>query len=228
MGSPSFHERLAAIRARVEAAARRAGRAPDAVAILAVAKTAQAADLREAWDAGQRRFGHNRVQALLRDAALLPEAEWHAIGPLQGNKVSDCARVASCVQTVGELKTAQRLARARAGRPPLEVLLQVNLQPADGRYGCAVEDLPALAAAVGALPELALRGLMTIADPAAEAPRLRAGFARLREAALGLTAAGQLPAQPVLSMGMSEDYEIAVEEGATLLRIGRALFPPAT
>jgi hypothetical protein len=228
MARPSFRERLDALRARVDAAARRAGRAPQDVAILAVAKTARAMDLQEAWAAGQRLFAHNRVQDLVRDAALLPAAEWHAIGPLQGNKVGECARVAAYVQTVGERKTAERLARAREHAAPLAVLLQVNLQPADGRYGCALEDLPALARAVRESAPLDLRGLMTIADPTADADRLRRGFARLREAADALARQGDLPERPLLSMGMSEDFEIAVEEGANLVRLGRALFPPVT
>lgn len=228
MAPSDFAQRLAAVRVRLDAAARRAGRDPAAVRVLAVAKTATPDALRAAWSSGQRLFAHNRVQALLRDVALLPDAEWHAIGPLQGNKVRDCLLVAACVQTVGETRTVERLARAAAARPrPLSVLLQANLDPADGRYGCPLSDLPALARAVAPHPPLALRGLMTIAAAGAPPAALRAGFARLREAAEALTRAGQLPEAPELSMGMSEDYEIAVEEGATLLRLGRALFPPA-
>lgn len=222
-----FAERLAAVRERVRAAAQRAGRDPDRVRILAVAKTARAADLAEAWAAGQRLYAHNRVQNLLRDAALLPAAEWHMIGPVQGNKVADCLRAAALVQTVGEGKTAARLARAAAaaGRR-LPVLLQVNLQPEDGRYGCPLAALEGLAREAQALAPLELRGLMTIAAPGAPAGALRAGFARARAAAAALAASGLLPAAPELSLGMSEDFEIAVEEGATLVRIGRLLFPP--
>lgn len=228
--------RLAAVRARVDAAARRARRDPAHVRVVAVAKTAGAADLRAAWDAGQRAFGHNRVQALQRDFATLPRAEWHAIGPLQGNKVRDALGCAAWVQTIGETRTAERLARAledpglarpEAQAPRLPVLLQANLQPEDGRYGCPPEGLAELARAVAALPRLELRGLMTIAEHGAPEPRLRSGFARLREAAAKLASAGALPSAPELSMGMSEDFEIAVEEGATLVRVGRLIFPPA-
>lgn len=229
--------RLAAVRGRVDTAARRAGRDPAGVRVIAVAKTATESDLRAAWRAGQRAFGHNRVQALQRDFARLPEAEWHAIGPLQGNKVRDALRCAAWIQTVGEPRTAERLDRALAdpglARPvaaaaPLPVLLQANLRPEDGRYGCPLDALDALAASVAALPRLSARGLMTVADPAADEAGLRAGFARLREAAAKLARAGRLPSAPELSMGMSDDFEIAVEEGATLVRVGRSIFPPAS
>ncbi len=225
--APNFAARLAEAGTRVRAAAIRAGRDPERVRILAVAKTARPADLQEAWAAGQRLFAHNRVQALSEDAARLPDAEWHMIGPVQGNKVTDCVRLAACVQTVGESKTAGRLERAAAlaGRR-LPVLLQVNLQPEDGRYGSPLAELAALARALAPMPHLEARGLMTIAAPDADEAALRAGFARLRDAALELAGAGLLPAAPEISMGMSEDFEIAVEEGATLVRIGRLLFPP--
>ena len=229
----SVASRLAEVRARATAAALRAGRDPQQVRLIAVAKTASAADLREAWAAGQRAFGHNRVQALQRDHALLPEAEWHAIGPLQGNKVRDAIACASWVHTLGELRTAERWARAlreseRARPAPLPVLLQVNLQPEDDRYGCALRDLDALAGAARLLPELELRGLMCIGPAAAAPASLRGLFAQMRNAATKLAAAGVLPWAPELSMGMSEDFEIAIEEGATLIRVGRTIFPPAS
>ena len=223
----TFAARLAFVRERVQSAARRAGRDADRVRILAVAKTAHAADLHEAWAAGQRQFAHNRVQALVRDAAALPAAEWHMIGPLQGNKVTDCLQAASLVQSVGEAKTAARLDRAAMtiGRR-LPVFLQANLQPEDGRYGCPLETMEALAREVLDRAHLELRGLMTIAAPAASTGQLRADFSRLRSLAEAWAASGMLPPDPELSMGMSEDFEIAVEEGATLVRIGRFLFPP--
>jgi pyridoxal phosphate enzyme (YggS family) len=227
----SVAERLAAVRARIADAAQRAGRDPASVRLIAVAKTASADDLAAAWDAGQRAFGHNRVQALVRDHALLPAAEWHAIGPLQGNKVRSALGCATWVHTVGEPRTAERLARTYAEMPaaggvPLRVLLQANLDPSDGRYGCPLEGLRALADAVRGHSVLTLCGLMTIGPAEAPAERIRGGFARLREAAEKLTAAGALPSTPELSMGMSDDFEIAVEEGATLVRVGRTIFPP--
>jgi pyridoxal phosphate enzyme (YggS family) len=223
----SFAERLAAVQQRVGAAAQRAGRNAARVRILAVAKTARAPDLLEAWTAGQRCFAHNRAQALARDASLLPQAEWHMIGPVQGNKVTECARLAAVVQTVGESKTAARLDRAAAlaGRR-LPVLLQANPQPADGRYGCPMDGLAALALEVQALPHLELRGLMAIGALDAAECQLRASFGGLRAQAEELVRAGLLPPDPEISCGMSEDFEIAVEEGANLVRIGRLLFPP--
>ncbi len=229
MPASLFAERLATLRARIASAALRAGRDAREVRILAVAKTAAPTDLDEAWNTGQREFAHNRVQALVRDAARLPQAAWHAVGPLQGNKVSDCVRVAACIQTVGDALTAERIARALERQERrMPVLLQVNLQPADGRYGCPLADLAVLAEAARAWPQLEVRGLMTIAEAGAPPPVLRAGFARLREAAERLAGAGSLSPRPDLSMGMSDDYEIAVEEGANLVRIGRFLFPPTS
>lgn len=228
--------RLDVVRARIAAAALRSGRDPARVRLVAVAKTAGADELRAAWDAGQRAFAHNRVQSLVHDYALLPQAEWHAIGPLQGNKVRDALACAAWVQTVGEARTAARLARALAAselaRPAaaaarLPVLLQANLQPEDGRYGCPLEGLADLAREVAGWPALETRGLMTIAEAGAGEPRLRAAFARLREGAEKLAQRGLLPSEPELSMGMSDDFEIAVEEGATLVRVGRTIFPPA-
>ena len=172
-------------------------------------------------------------------AAVLPDAAWHAIGPLQGKKVRRAVHLAACIHTVGEEKTAGRIRRVveEDGLEPQPVLLQANLLPEDGRYGCPLPEegdagaapggaLRALAEAVALLPGLHVRGLMTIAPPDWEAAALRAGFARLRAAAEALGLAGLLPADPELSMGMSGDYEVAVEEGATLVRVGRAVFPP--
>ncbi|MDA1259043.1 MAG: YggS family pyridoxal phosphate-dependent enzyme [Planctomycetota bacterium] len=233
MNSATVADRIASVRARIALAAQRAGRDAARVRVVAVAKTASEAALREAWDAGQRVFGHNRVQALQRDHAILPLAEWHAIGPLQGNKLRDALLCASWIQVVGEARTAERLERAvqepslaRSARLP--VLLQASLNPTDGRYGCRLDALPALADAVQKLPSLDLRGLMAIGAATADPGSLRRGFANLREAAEKLTSAGVLPLSPELSMGMSDDFEIAVEEGATLVRVGRTIFPPAS
>ncbi len=218
--------RLAEVRQRIDAAAARSGRDGAAVELVAVAKTADAAALRAAWDAGQRAFGHNRVQALAAHHAVLPAAEWHLIGPLQRNKAGDALGLASVVQTVGDRRIAERLARLleARGAAPLPVLVQVNLTPDDGRYGCTAEALPALLEHLAGGP-FAVRGLMTLGPHGAAEGALRRHFAALRE--LARAAAGSaLPASPALSMGMTEDYEIAIEEGATLVRVGRALFPP--
>ncbi|TAH38509.1 MAG: YggS family pyridoxal phosphate-dependent enzyme [Planctomycetota bacterium] len=227
---PATAELLAAAQAAIAAAARRAGRDPARVRLVAVTKTATPEALGAAWAGGLRDFAHNRVQALEAHRVLLPQARWHLIGPIQSNKIRRAAQAADVVQSVGDLRVASGLATAAAAlaRAPVEVLAQVNLTPADGRYGCRAEDLPALLAAVSALPALRCRGLMTIAPQHAPPAQLRSHFARLAELARAAAAAGQLPPDPELSMGMTEDFEIAVEEGATLVRLGRALFPSRT
>jgi len=226
---PDLADRLADIRARIAAAAARAGRDPAAVRLVAVAKTASPEDLRQAWRAGQRDFGHNRVQALAEHHAVLPEARWHLIGPLQRNKAGEALALASTIQTVGDLRIAERLQRlleARGADRRCPVLVQVNLSPEDGRYGCDAEALPPLLESLGALDRLQPRGLMTLGPRGAGPGRLRQHFAALRLLAEGAAGRGQFPPCPELSMGMTEDYEIAVEEGATLVRVGRAIFPP--
>ncbi|MBL7007839.1 MAG: YggS family pyridoxal phosphate-dependent enzyme [Planctomycetes bacterium] len=228
---PSIADRLAETRERIAAAAGRGGRPGAPVRLVAVAKTASADGLRQAWSAGQREFGHNRVQALAVHQAVLPEAHWHLIGPLQRNKAGDALALAGTIQTVGDRRIAERLDRLRAAGgelPPFPVLVQLNLSPEDGRYGCPAESLPALLEFLAGLARLEARGLMTLGPQGAGENRLRRHFAALKLLAEANAARGLLPAAPELSMGMSEDYEIAVEEGATLVRVGRAVFPPVT
>lgn len=226
----STADRLREVSERVADAARKAGRRPEEVALIAVAKTATPDTLREAWAAGQRRFGHNRVQALEAHHAVLPEAEWHLIGPVQGNKVRRAAALASWIQTVGEARTAERLARVlqeeEAGSAPRPILVQVNLTPEDGRYGCPAGELAPLLERLAGAGALEVRGLMTIAPHGAPSSELRRHFAALAQLARAEAEVGRLPAASELSMGMTEDFEVAVEEGATLVRIGRAIFTP--
>lgn len=229
-----FIDRKEAILARIADAAGRAGRSADQIRLVAVAKTAEEAGLREAWEAGHRAFGHNRVQPLMAHHAVLPEADWHLIGPLQRNKARKAVERVCMVETLADLRLAQGLDRlaAELRESPLPVLIQVNLQPEDGRPGWPLavadpsEPLHAFANAIRELPHLALQGLMTIAAAGADEPQLRGHFARLRLLAEELTDHRLLPPSPVLSMGMSGDFETAIEEGATLVRVGRALFPP--
>lgn len=224
----STSERLAEIRSRMADAALRGGHNPAAVDLVAVAKTAHQQTLEEAWEAGQRIFGHNRVQALEEHRLLLPAAEWHLLGPLQGRKVRKGLAAAVCYQALGESKTLLRCeaARAEVDAPPYPVLLQINLNPEDGRYGCTLQNLDSLVAEVIASPHLRCSGLMTLALAGASETKLRSDFSLLFEHFKRLQNQAQLPSDAQLSMGMSQDYEIAIEEGANLVRVGRAIFPP--
>ncbi|MFK5955826.1 MAG: YggS family pyridoxal phosphate-dependent enzyme [Planctomycetota bacterium] len=222
-------ERFTEIRARMAEAALRGGHDPAGVDLVAVAKTATAHSLQEAWDAGQRIFGHNRVEALEAHRLILPEAHWHLLGPLQGRKVRRGIVASACYQALGESQTLQRCASAVAetNSTPYPVLLQINLNPEDGRYGCRLAQLDALVTEVNASEQLHFSGLMALALADAPEAKLRADFSTLFEHFQRLQKEGQLDPQAYLSMGMSQDFEIAIEEGANLVRVGRALFPPA-
>lgn len=230
----SFIDRKEAILERISSAASRTGRSADQVELVAVAKTADRSSLLEAWEAGHRAFGHNRVQPLAAHHAILPEADWHLIGPLQRNKARKAVERIAIIETLAELRLAETLDRLaeELRDSPLPVLLQINLQPQDGRPGLplptggSTESIQNLAAALASLPHLALRGLMTIAAADASESELHQHFSRLRLLGEELAQDRLLPVSPVLSMGMSGDFEIAIEEGATLVRVGRALFPP--
>lgn len=221
-------ERLTEIRGRMGDAAARSGHGVPEVDLCAVAKTATAKTLEEAWEAGQRLFGHNRVQALEEHRKVLPAAEWHLLGPLQGRKVKKGLMAASCYQALGETKTLERCEKSLTEADVLgyPVLLQINLNPEDERYGCPLEEMDALVAAVIASPHLDCAGLMTLALAEASESKLRADFALLYEHFKRLQKLGQLSPSAKLSMGMSQDFEIAIEEGANLVRVGRAIFPP--
>jgi PLP dependent protein len=200
-----------------------------AVTLLAVSKTFPAAAVQEAFDAGQRAFGENYVQEALAKidalAALRPQIEWHLIGPLQSNKTRGVAEQFDWVHSIERLKIAQRLAEQRPpGLPPLNLCLQVNLSGEASKSGVAPAELPALAQAVAALPadKVRLRGLMSIPEPNSDAAQQREPHRRLRELLHTLQAQGL--ALDTLSMGMSADLEAAVAEGATLVRVGSAIF----
>jgi PLP dependent protein len=216
---------LAAVHARMEAAAERAGRDPGSIRLLAVSKTQPAEVLAAAWDAGQRDFGENYLQeALPKLAALADRAvQWHFIGGLQSNKTRDVAGRFDWIHTVDRESIARRLSEQRpAELPPLQVCLQVNVSGEGSKGGAAPERLAELAAAVAGLPRLALRGLMAIPAPAQGLEAQRAPFRQLRKLMEQLNADGH--PMDTLSMGMSDDLEAAVLEGATLVRIGTAIF----
>lgn len=220
-----FATNLENLRERIARAEQSAGRPSGQVRLLAVSKTRPAADVRAAWAAGQVAFGENYVQegvAKARELADLP-LEWHFIGPLQSNKTREVAETFAWIHSVDRDKIARRLAEQRpAGLPPLQVCLQVNIDDEASKSGCAVADLPALAAAVLALPRLELRGLMCIPRPGNPA-----AFAELAKTRQDLLASipGLLPERfDTLSMGMSDDLEAAIAAGSTLVRVGTALF----
>ncbi|HKW79561.1 MAG TPA: YggS family pyridoxal phosphate-dependent enzyme [Casimicrobiaceae bacterium] len=217
-----------ATRQRIAAAARSAGRDPASVRLLAVSKSKPADAIRAAYALGQRAFGENYVQeATAKMAALadLPGIEWHLIGPLQGNKARAAAAAFDWVESIDRLAVAERLSATRdAGQSALEVCVQVNISDEATKSGVVPDAALALARAVASLPRLALRGLMGIAEPTADAARQRAQFGVLRE--LYATARSEGLMLDTLSMGMSDDLEAAIAEGATLVRIGSALFGP--
>jgi PLP dependent protein len=217
-----------AVRSRIEGAARRAGRDPAAVSLLAVSKGQPAAAIRAAYALGRRAFGENYVQEALAKAgelADLPGIEWHMIGPLQSNKTQLVAGRFGWVQSVDRLKVAERLHAARDARlPPLNVCVQVNISAEPSKSGAAPGDAHALARAVAKLPRLVLRGFMGIAEETTDVERQRRQFRSLREL-LDSARAGGL-ALDTLSMGMSADLDAAIAEGATMVRVGTALFGP--
>ena len=216
---------LRAVHSRIAAAARAAGRDPDSVRLLAVSKTLPATHVRAAFEAGQRAFGENYAQEGAEKVAALAGLglEWHFIGPLQGNKTRLVADAFDWVHSIDRLKIAERLSTQRdAARTPLQVCVQVNVGGEASKRGVAPEEAPALARAVAALTRLRLRGLMCIPEPTEDRVSLRRRFAALRQLRERLSAEGF--ALDTLSMGMSHDLEAAIAEGATVVRVGTAIF----
>jgi pyridoxal phosphate enzyme (YggS family) len=215
-----------AVRERIERAARAAGRDPRGIALLAVSKTFPADAVRAVHALGQRAFGENYVQeavAKMDATADLEGIEWHLIGPLQGNKARLAAQRFAWVETIDRGAVAERLSAARpAHLPRLNVLIQVNISGEATKSGVAPGEVASLARAAAALPRLALRGLMGIAEPTTDAARQCAQFGALRRCFEELRSLG-LPVD-TLSMGMTADLEAAIAEGATLVRIGTAIF----
>lgn len=226
--SHAVKDNIVAVRHRLEQALVSAGRPADSAAVLAVSKTRPAAMLRAAFDVGQRLFGENYLQeALEKQQALadLEEIEWHYIGALQSNKTRDVAEHFSWVHTVDREKIARRLSEARpTSMDALNVCLQVNISRESSKSGVMPEALPALAEQVLALPGLRLRGLMAIPAASDDPTQQRVPHAALRELFEAL--ARRYPGEPLdtLSMGMSGDMEAAIDEGATLVRLGTAIF----
>jgi len=205
----SISANLERIRNQMAEACTKAGRSPASVALMAVSKMHPAEAILEAYEAGQRLFGENRVQeaqAKAQQILGLDGLELHLIGPLQNNKTSKAAELFHAVDTLDSLKTAERLnSAAQALGRQIAVLIEVKLSPEETKHGIAPEELPALLAALAALPNLQVRGLMTVPPWSEDAEAAR-------------------PTLTELSMGMSNDFAVAIEEGSTCVRIGTAIF----
>jgi pyridoxal phosphate enzyme (YggS family) len=228
MATTSIRENLLQVQERIFAAARRAGRSPEEITLIGVSKTHTAESIREAYAAGLRHFGENRVQEWEGKQGALQDlnATWHLIGHLQSNKAVKAAKLFHSIDSVDDFALAQRLERARietgaAGK--LRVLIEVHIAAEESKSGADGKELPSLAEKIATLPMLELAGLMCIPPFTENAEDARPHFRRLREMRDALVQ--QLGrALPVLSMGMSHDFEVAIEEGATEVRVGTALF----
>lgn len=219
----SISFRIAQLRGRIREAELSAGRSAGSVRLVAVSKTFPVEAMLTAYRAGLRDFGESYVQEALAKQASIGHLDitWHFLGPIQSNKTRAIAERFHWVHSVDRLKIAERLNEQRPGRlPALNVCIQVNVSGEESKSGIAFEELPGLAAAISALPNLRLRGLMGIPAPDLTFDAQRAAFRRLREALNSVEATRM----DTLSMGMSDDLQAAVIEGATIVRIGTAIF----
>ena len=228
MDRQQIRDNLSRVQERIVTAARKAGRRSEEITLIGVSKTQPAEAIRAAYEAGQRHFGENRVQEWEGKRAALGDlqATWHLVGHLQSNKAARAAGLFHCVDSVDDFALAQRLERARDGQNEarkLRVLLEVRVEEEDSKSGVKAGEAAALAGKVVALPRLELAGLMCIPPFLEDADKARPFFRRLRELrdSLARTIGRELP---VLSMGMSHDFEVAIEEGATEVRVGTAIF----
>lgn len=222
----TIRTRVEKVLERVDAAAARSGRSPSEVRLVAVTKTHPAERVAEAYDAGLRIFGENYVQEAEEKIGAFPGAEWHLIGKLQGNKVKKAVSLFGWIQTVDSPGLLAAVARrcAEAGKT-MPVLVEVNLAGEASKSGISPAELPALLSGAAGMPGVRLKGLMAVPPWSEDPEESRPYFARLREILSGLSGSGAASeGMTELSMGMSNDFEVAVEEGATMIRIGTALF----
>ena len=225
----SIADNIGSVTRRIQKATLKAGRDPDSVRLLAVSKTRPPEDLRAAFEAGQKAFGENYLQEALDKIGALDDLdgiEWHFIGPIQSNKTRQIAEAFAWVHSVDRLKIARRLSEQRPeSLPALNICLQVNINNEDSKSGCTLDELPELVSAISDLPNISLRGLMAIPDPDQPESELRLSFQKLAGTLKNLKQdypdAGPLD---TLSMGMADDLELAIAEGATWVRVGTALF----
>jgi pyridoxal phosphate enzyme (YggS family) len=235
MAFMSISENIARLREQIAAAAARASRRPEEIALMAVTKTHPAGRIREAYDAGLRLFGENRVQEFSGKAAALADltgAEWHMIGHLQTNKAGKSLELFNAVDSIDSVKLAEKLnSAAQSSGKKLSVLIEINIGGEDAKSGVAPEspELEALLQAAPRLEGLVFRGLMTV-PPFSEYPEGSRPYFRKLRGLRDAIAARKLPAisTDVLSMGMSHDFEVAIEEGSTCVRVGTAIFGART
>ena len=222
---PHIKDNLEAVRARIASALSHAGRSQQETQLIAVSKTFSEELIREAYLSGQKHFGENYVQEATNKIDKLSDLplEWHFIGPIQSNKTGQIATKFDWVHSVDRLKIAQRLSEARsASGSSLKICLQVNITEEESKQGCSVADLVELAQSVERLPNLEFRGLMTMPRAKASNQDIVDTFRRLAELKNALNQEGLK--LDVLSMGMSDDLEIGIQEGATFVRVGRGIF----
>jgi len=220
---------LQAVRSAISSAALKAGRSPSEVKLLAVSKTFAAAAINDAYMAGQQCFAENYLQEALAKITALQqlEIEWHFIGPIQSNKTRTNAENFSWVHSVDRLKVAERLSAQRPRNlPPLQICLQINISDEESKSGVGMGDVGELAKNIAELPNLTLRGLMAIPAPSNDLNEQRLSFAKLRNLRDDLNRQGTQ--MDTLSMGMSHDFEAAILEGSTIVRIGTAIFGDRT
>lgn len=213
------------LRARIQECEENHGRLPGSVVLLPVSKGQPMAKIEQAWRLGLRDFGENYLQEAVEKMVLRSDCNWHFIGPLQSNKTRGIAENFQWVQSVERAKIARRLNEQRpAGLPPLNVCLQVNLSGEDSKSGVELVEIEALCREVAALPRLCIRGLMSIPAKLADMESQRLAFRPLATEFHRLR--NIFPAMDTLSMGMSDDFEAAIAEGATMIRLGTAIFGP--
>ncbi len=215
----NIEQNLEAVQGRILRACERAARPLSAVTLVAITKTHDAATIRKAFEAGIRHFGENRVQEAAEKLAELEDIKqqctWHMVGHLQTNKVKTAVRLFDIIQSVDSVKLAGILDRNTA--VPLPIFLEVNVAQENTKSGFNPDELDQAAGEIGNMPNLIIRGLMTVAPWTSNPEEVRPVFRRLRELAEKL-------AVTELSMGMTDDFEVAIEEGATVVRVGRAIF----
>jgi PLP dependent protein len=222
---PDLGANIALVRARIAHAAARGGRSPDSVTLVAVTKTVSVDRIREAMVHGLRIFGENRVQEAREKVPQIPEASWHLIGSLQRNKVKEALGLFHLIHSVDSVALAEEIGRrALAGGAAVQILIQVNISEEPQKHGVPPQEAAAVVGEVARIPGVRVRGLMGMAPVVATREDARPFFRRLREIRDRVRDHLAEVTLPDLSMGMSDDFEIAIEEGATMVRVGRAVF----